>query len=51
MKKYLATCSQYDLFIQADSSDDFDSTFEALCLDTGDMLTINGWLFTFEEIL
>ena len=51
MKKYLASCSQYDLFIHIDSSVDLDSTFKALCLDSGEILTINGWLFTFEEVL
>jgi hypothetical protein len=51
MKKYIATCTQCDLFIQADSSVDFDSTFQSVCLDTGDILSINGWLFTFEEVV
>jgi hypothetical protein len=50
MKKYLASCSQYDLVIQVDFNANLDSTFEAVCLDTGDILSINGWLFTFEEV-
>lgn len=24
---------------------DLDSAFEAMCLDTGEMLSVNGWLF------
>jgi hypothetical protein len=50
MKKYMATCPQYDLFIQVDFNVDLDSTFQALCLDTGEKLTVNGWCFTFEGV-
>jgi len=50
MKKYIASCPQYDLHIQVDSNVKLDSTFQALCLDTGETLTINGWMFTLEEV-
>jgi hypothetical protein len=50
MKKYIASCSHYDLLVQVADSQDLDCTFEAKCLDTGEMLTINGWCFTFEEV-
>jgi len=42
MKKYIASCPQYDLFIHVFTEVDFDSTFKALCLDSGEILTING---------
>lgn len=51
MKKYIATCKEYELFIQVSSNIDLDSRFEVLCLDSGEIITINGWLFSFCEVV
>lgn len=50
MQRLLAISSQYDLDILCSENADLDGTFTAVCMDTGEELRINGWLFTFEEI-
>jgi hypothetical protein len=44
-----ASSSEYDfnLFVRPDA--DLDGTFEAYDDDGGEMLRVNGWLFTIEE--
>ena len=44
-----ATCPEGTLSIEVRKHVDLDSSFLALCLDTGETLRINGWCFTFEE--
>ncbi|WP_343609343.1 hypothetical protein [Novosphingobium sp.] len=41
-------CHSLELLIQEDA--DFDGTFRAYDLNEGEMLTINGWNFEFEEL-
>lgn len=36
----------YSLDLAFAPSADLDSTFEAVCLDTGETLQVHGWLFT-----
>lgn len=44
MKRYRIEMGCYSLHIECDADADFDGRFKAKCLDTGDMLWINGWL-------
>ncbi len=39
------TGGHYDLTVWVQPGADLDSTFEAICDDTGERLAINGWLF------
>jgi len=39
------TGGPYDLTVWVQPGADLDSTFEAICDDTGERLSINGWLF------
>ena len=38
------------LHLMVDPNQDLDGTFEATCLDTGQTLKVNGWLFTLEFV-
>lgn len=38
----------YSFDLTFSPSADLDSTFEAVCLDTGETLKVRGWLFTHE---
>jgi hypothetical protein len=40
-------CYDLELLVKPDA--DLDSRFSAFDLDTGEMLTVNGWLFSTEE--
>jgi hypothetical protein len=46
----LADCGVHTLEIECAADADLDGTFEATCLDTGERLKINGWLWTFEPL-
>lgn len=50
MNKYHATAQIYDLEIEVASDTDLDSTFLCTCLDTGEPIAIDGYLFTFDLI-
>lgn len=39
----------HDLHLAFAPNADLDLSFEATCLDTGESLKVNGWLFTFES--
>lgn len=45
-----AYSEECDLTLRVSPDVDFDSTFNAQCMDTGEHLRINGWLFRFEII-
>lgn len=50
-KRYLMSGGLYDLDVTVDDDADLDSTFTAICNDTGETLRVNGWLFSeIEEI-
>ena len=38
------------LYLQVEAGTDLYGTFKASCLDTGETLTVNGWLWSFEAI-
>ena len=44
---FFSTGVDLDLAHAADA--DLDGTFEATCMDTGEVLQVNGWLFVREE--
>jgi hypothetical protein len=41
------TGGPYDLTVWVKADADLDDQFEAICDDTGERLSINGWLFSF----
>lgn len=46
----LADGGPYTLELRIPVDADLDGTFMAVCLETGETLSINGWLFTFEDL-
>lgn len=40
---------EYSLHLAFAPDEDIDGAFEAMCLETGEMLLVSGWLFSFEE--
>jgi hypothetical protein len=46
----LAISAQYDLELAYAPNADLDATFDATCLDTGELLRVNGWLFCFDPL-
>lgn len=49
-RQVLATSERYDLHLLIKPDTDLDDTFKAFCTDDQEMISINGWLFTFEDI-
>jgi hypothetical protein len=43
MTHYFISNGMYDLDVLVADDADLDGTFEAICIDTGDTLRINGW--------
>lgn len=43
-----ATSHEYDLEGWCDPSADFEGRFKMTCGDTGELLAVNGWLFSVE---
>lgn len=48
--EYLADADGFDLHISAHPDADLDGTFLAFDHDEQEMIKINGWLFTFDEV-
>jgi hypothetical protein len=46
----IATCAGYTLALAVLPGYETEGRFPAVCLDTGETLWINGWLFEFEPI-
>ena len=46
----IASCGFQELHISYDPNVDTDDTFYAFCHDEQEMLTVNGWNFTFEKV-
>ena len=46
----LADGGPYTLELRIPVDADRDGRFKAECLDTGETLWVNGWLFTFEDL-
>lgn len=40
----------YDFEVEVDDDVDLDGTFDALCVETGERLRINGWMFIATDI-
>jgi hypothetical protein len=40
--------SMYDLDLLVKADTDLDDAFDAFCVDTGELLSVNGWLFLWE---
>lgn len=49
-RELLATADACDLHISVKPDTDLDDCFKAYCHDTCEMIRVNGWLFTFEEV-
>jgi hypothetical protein len=49
-REVLAEGGHYSLEILVQDDVDFDDSFQAYCLAEGEMLTIHGWNFTFEDL-
>jgi hypothetical protein len=50
MRQYFIELGSNSLEIETDA-DDLSQTFIAKCLDTGEILTINGWLIDYIETI
>lgn len=49
--RYFMSDGTNDLDVLVDENADLDGTFEAICVETGDRLRVNGWLISdIEEI-
>lgn len=48
--RYMADCTQHALEILVQPEADMDGTFRAWCVDTGEFLALNGWMWTYERI-
>lgn len=46
--RMVAVCRDYQLLLEVPADADLDSSFRAVDLDSGDVLLIHGWLWTFE---
>jgi hypothetical protein len=51
MRQWLIDIGPHTLEVQTDGEPDFDGTFCATCLDTGEQLEIYGWLISNVESL
>lgn len=49
-ERYMADCTANTLEILVKPDADLDGTFRAWCVDTGEFLALNGWLWIFERI-
>jgi hypothetical protein len=47
---WLVDFGSQSLEVETSGVPDFDSTFTARCMDTGEWLSINGWLATVEPL-
>lgn len=47
----LASGPEHDLHLSVPPDTDFDDTFPAWCHDAQEMIRVNGWLWTFEEVV
>lgn len=50
MIHYEADCGAYSLTLAIPATADLDGAFDAIDLDTGEAVRINGWHWTFELI-
>ena len=51
MKRYYMSDGIADLDVMVADDADLDGTFDAVCVDTGERLRVNGWLISdIEEI-
>lgn len=48
--RVFCTSSHHDLEGEAPEDADFDGVFVLTCADTGERLSVNGWLFDVERI-
>lgn len=46
----LLESSEYDFEVEVEDGVDLDGTFDAICVETGEHLRINGWLFIATDI-
>lgn len=44
MTRYYMSNGVYDLDVLVDDDADLDGSFDAVCVETGETLRINGWL-------
>ena len=51
MTRYLISDVLHDLDVLVADDADMDGTFDAICIETGDMLRINGWQATAVEAI
>lgn len=51
MKRYYLSDGTTDLDALVDDGADLDGEFRATCMDTGDTLTVRGWMLTAVEEL
>jgi hypothetical protein len=51
MHQWLIETGPHTLEVETDTVPDWDSTFTARCLDTGETLEIHGWLISSYEPL
>lgn len=49
--QWLIETGPHTLEVETETVPDWDGAFTARCLDTGEMLQINGWLITTHEPL
>lgn len=47
--EYYADAGHFDLHISVAPNTDLDDSFRAFCHDDQEMITVNGWLFCFEQ--
>ena len=51
MMQFIATSAEYVLNLMVCDDEDLDGTFLAWDTDVGQWLNVNGWMFSFEEIV
>lgn len=49
-KEVLADCSVHTLTLLVAPEQDYDAAFKAFDIDEGEYVTVNGWLWVFEEL-
>lgn len=49
-KEVLADCTAHTLTLLVNPDHDFDGRLRAFDIDENDYVTVNGWLWTFEEL-
>ena len=48
--EYLLDCYEYTLHVSVPPDTDLDDTFEAFSHDEQEMIVVNGWLFSAEQL-